>query len=52
MTRKQKLVALGLVLEKILDAAVAGQNGSAAYALDRLRLVQQYAEIGLKKARP
>lgn len=47
--QEQLVVALERVLEKILDAAKDGQDGSANYALDRLRLIQQYAEIGLRK---
>lgn len=50
MTGRDELIAaLEQVLRKILDAAVDGQGGSANYALDRLRLIQQYAEIGLRK---
>lgn len=48
--QEQLVVALERVLEKILDAAKDGQNGSASYGHDRLCLIQQYAEIGLKKA--
>jgi hypothetical protein len=50
MNGQQQLIeALTLLLERIETAAKDGQNGSTAYALDRLRLIQQYAEIGLKK---
>lgn len=53
MTGQEQLtVALERVLEKILDAAKDGQGGSNSYKLDRLRLIQQYAEIGLKRATP
>lgn len=49
MTRNEKAIAeMRHVFTKILDAATDGQNGSATYALDRLRLIQTYAEIGLK----
>lgn len=48
--QRQLIVALDHLLAKILDAARDGQNGSSSYALDRLHLIQQYAEIGLKKA--
>lgn len=37
------------VFDKILQAAGEGQSGSAMYALDRLRLIQSYAETGLKQ---
>ena len=49
MTQEKLVEALELVLEKIQTAAHDGQNGSASYALDRLRLIEQYAKIGLKK---
>lgn len=34
-------------LTRIRDVAKDGQNGSAAYALDRLRLIEEIAEIGI-----
>lgn len=50
MSGKDDLIlALQRVLEKILDAAREGQDGSATYALDRLRLIVKYAQIGLQK---
>lgn len=47
--QEKTITELNRVLEKILDAAKDGQDGSATYALDRLRLIQQYAKIGLRK---
>ena len=38
---------LELVFRKVQEAAKEGQNGTAAYALDRLLLIQQYAETAL-----
>ncbi len=50
MTVDEKEIArMRHVFRKILTSAVDGQNGSATYALDRLRLIQTYAEIGLKQ---
>jgi hypothetical protein len=37
------------VFKKILDAAQDGQSGSATYALDRLRLIEEYVQTALKK---
>jgi hypothetical protein len=37
------------VLQKIREAAIDGQNVSATYALDRLRLIQEYADAELRR---
>ena len=38
---------LELVLRRVLEESKEGQNGSAAFAFDRLSLIQQYAETAL-----
>lgn len=43
---------LELVFRKVRDAAKDGQNGSAAFAFDRLLLIQQYAETALAQGTP
>lgn len=53
MVRTDDLILdLERVFEKIQTAARDGQGGSAAYALDRLRLIEQYARIGLGRMQP
>lgn len=37
------------MIEKIKEAAKDGQDGSAAYALDRLRLIEQIADMAARK---
>lgn len=49
MAQTELIDALEHVLKKIKEAAQDGQNGSANYAMDRLRLIEQYDDIGLKK---
>jgi hypothetical protein len=49
MTKDEKEIErMRHVFKKIHDAACDGQDGSATYALDRLRLIRTYAEIGMK----
>jgi hypothetical protein len=48
MNDAKKVAEMQHVFTKILEAAKDGQNGSATYALDRIRLIQTYAEIGIK----
>ena len=38
---------LELVFRRVLEVSKEGQNGSAAFAFDRLLLIQQYAETAL-----
>jgi len=45
---RARLLAVELILQRILEAAKDGQGGSATYALDRLRLIEEYAQSGLK----
>jgi hypothetical protein len=47
-TQEQRTAKMLQVFSKIWDAAKDGQDGSATYAMDRLRLIQTYAEIGMK----
>ena len=37
------------IIRKIKTCAEDGQNGSAAYALDRLNLIAKYAVIAMQK---
>ena len=50
MTGKDLLIeTLQQVLQKIQDAATDGLMGTPDYKQDRLKLIQQYATIGLNK---
>lgn len=41
--------AARLLVRKTREQAEAGQNGSASYALDRLRDIQQLADMASRK---
>lgn len=49
-TARYKLIRdMRRFLESIGDDAEAGQNGSAAYALDRLRVIRTTSDLALRR---